>query len=378
MCDGRRLDIGFWFPRPARGARLAEELRRLGHKVTIYHSVPVPGDQQHVRHVGYGVLSGFRALRKVSHDIMYTSAAFVPVLQLRVSEWRTGRPYVFVLNGAMWAYYRERHQSSLGWRMMVPLYPWLLRVAIGGADALVTNSRYLSDVVKARFPKVARKTSAIYNGIDFDAIEAASPRKDAWLSGDLRVLSVVTVNFGEKTDGVLRLLEAFDSISRRHQAATYLIAAKSESPEMLGRIRQHLSGLSCRDRVRLETNRDDVPDLLASADLFLYATPPDSSDSMPRALLEAQAAGVPTVTTDTSGCPEAVLDGETGKVVLYEADAIANAAMDLLEDRDLAGQLASRGKIAVRERFNWDAMAKAYEEIFLRISDAKAARPAKV
>jgi len=186
------------------------------------------------------------------------------------------------------------------------------------------------------------------------------------------------VNFGEKTDGVLRLLEAFDSISRRHQAATYLIAAKSESPEMLGRIRQHLSGLSCRDRVRLETNRDDVPDLLASADLFLYATPPDSSDSMPRALLEAQAAGVPTVTTDTSGCPEAVLDGETGKVVLYEADAIANAAMDLLEDRDLAGQLASRGKIAVRERFNWDAMAKAYEEIFLRISDAKAARPAKV
>ena len=87
---------------------------------------------------------------------------------------------------------------------------------------------------------------------------------------------------------------------------------------------------------------------------------------------------VPTGTTDTSGCPEAVRDGETGKVVLYEADAIANAAMDLLEDRDLAGQLASRGKIAVRERFNWDAMAKAYEEIFLRISDAKAARPAKV
>ena len=374
---GRRLDIGLWFPRPQRGARLAQELRQRGHEVTIYHSVPVPGDQRYVHHVDYSILAGLRALGRVSHDVMYTSGAFLPVLQLRVHKWRSGRPYVFVLNGAIWSYYGERRLSSLGSRAMGALYPWLLRVALRGADAVVANSRYLADDIRDRFPKTADKTSAIYNGIDFDAMEAASPRGDAWASGDTRFLSVVTLNFERKTDGVRLLLDAFDSISRRHEAATYLIAAKSERPDMLGRVRAHLAGLPCRDRVRIETNRDDVPDLLATADLFLYATPADSSDSLPRTLLEAQAAGVPTVTTDTTGCGEAVLDGETGRVVPYDADAVAHAALGLIQDRDLASQLAANGKVSVRERFSWDAMAQSYEGVFMRVVDTEAEKPVR-
>ena len=47
MIKAPSLDIGFWFPRPDRGARLAQELRQRGHRVTIYHSRPVP--EEHVR-----------------------------------------------------------------------------------------------------------------------------------------------------------------------------------------------------------------------------------------------------------------------------------------------------------------------------------------
>ena len=81
---------------------LAEELRRRGHRVTIYHRLAVPGDQSHVRHVDGGLLTGIRVLSGQAHDVLYTSRSFAPVLQLRLNKALTGRPYVYTLNGAIW------------------------------------------------------------------------------------------------------------------------------------------------------------------------------------------------------------------------------------------------------------------------------------
>ena len=373
MSETGSLDIGFWFPRPARGARLAEELRRRGHRVTIYHRLPVPGDQRCVRRVDYNLLKGLRTLRTLRHDVFFTSRSFVPVLQLRLNR----RPYVYTINGAIWAYYSERRGSSPFAGPKAALYPWLLRFALGGAGAVVANSSFLAESLKARFPGHASKVSTVYNGIDYDAIDAGRPRPDAWPYGGTRILSVVTLNFARKVEGVRLVLDAFEIIWQTHRDASLVIAAKSDSLETVTRLREHIGRLDCADRIRLDVNREDVPDLLAATDLFLYATPADSSDSLPRALLEAQAAGVPTVTTDTVGCGEAVLDNETGRVVPYSAAAMANAGIELLADRDYASRMAATGKLAVRRRFGWEAMAGAYEEVFLRVAAIRHAKPVK-
>ena len=358
------LNLGFWFPRPERGARLAEELTRRGHRVTIYHSLPVPWDQDRVRRVDYGPLVGLRVLRGLDHDVFFTSRSFVPVVQLRLNKWLTGRPYVYTLNGAIWSYYSERSLPVALSAAKSMFYGALLRLAVGGADAVVANSHFLAQALRETVPRHARKVTTVYNGIDYDGIEAGRRVPKEWLPGQKRVLSVVTLHFEGKSMGVRLLLDAFEKIGRRVSGATYLIAAKSENPAAVDDLRRCLSQHPLADRIRLHVNRRDVPDLLATADLFLYASPPDSSDSLPRALLEAQAAGVPTVTTDTTGCGEAVLNQQTGLVVEYDADAVATAGVELLEARENALRMAEAGKKAVRDRFCWAAMADAYEEIF--------------
>ena len=45
----------------------------------------------------------------------------------------------------------------------------------------------------------------------------------------------------------------------------------------------------------------------------------------------------------------------------------------LLQNRDQASRMAAHGMKAVRERFSWDSMAEAYEELFLRIVAEKSA-----
>lgn len=368
MPDNLSLDIGFWFPRPERGAKLAEGLRQRGHSVTIYHSLPIPGDQSFVRHVKYDFVAGLRVLRGLGHDVLYTSRSFLPVTQLMVNKLLRRRPYVYTLNGAIWAYHAERKAARGLGPIKRAMYPAILKQALVGAGVVVANSRFLADGLTKKYPSLAPKVTSIYNGIDYDAIDAATSRPEAWAPGSPRVLSVVTLTFARKIEGIHMLLDSFAALQDSSAGATYLIAAKSNSQAAIDSLQAHIDSLGCKDRIKIEVNRTDVPDLLAAADLFLYATPEDSSDSLPRALLEAQAAGVPTVTTATTGCAEVVLDGETGRAVAYDADAIADAASQLLGDEPLARRMAENGSRSVRERFHWDVMTDAYEELFLRVA----------
>ena len=283
-------------------------------------------------------------------------------------------PYVYTLNGAIWSYYAERSLPVGLSTAKSTFYGALLKLAVGGADAVVANSRFLAQSLRDTVPRHARKIMTVYNGIDYGGIEAGRRVPKEWPPGQRRVLSVVTLHYEGKSTGVRLLLDAFDRIGRRMPDATYLIAAKSANPVAVDDLRRYLSHHPLADRIRLHVNRRDVPDLLATADLFLYASPPDSSDSLPRALLEAQAAGVPTVTTDTAGCGEAVLHQQTGLVVEYAADAVAAAGVELLEAREKAVRMAEAGKRAVRDRFSWAVMADAYEELFVRAAAGAGAR----
>lgn len=372
---GEGLNIGFWFPRPDRGARLAEALRARGHAVTIYHSLPIPGDQTHVVEVPYSLPEGVGILQQTTHDVFYTSRSLVPVLQLFASRVLTSRPYVYTINGAPWAYYHEATSASVMGRLTPFAYPWALRLSLMGASSVVANSRFLADTIASRFPWTARKVTAIHNGFDLAPAEAGAGHPDAWPAGDTRVLSVVTTNFERKTDGVVLLLRAFQRLSEHRPEATLLVAAKCDRPHVMAPVWECLERLPCADRVRVELNRTDVPDLLAAADLFLYATPNDSSDSLPRVLLEAQAAGVPTVATDTTGCGEVIVDGETGRLAEYDADAVASAALELLEDPDAAQRMAAEGQRTVHARFRWEDMAEAYERLFLKAVAGRANAP---
>ena len=64
--------------------------------------------------------------------------------------------------------------------------------------------------------------------------------------------------------------------------------------------------------VELAGERDDVPGLLADADVFVLSS---RSEGAPLSVLEAMAAGLPVVASAVGGVPEIVADGETGLLV---------------------------------------------------------------
>ncbi|MDI3403068.1 glycosyltransferase family 4 protein [Streptomyces cavernicola] len=80
--------------------------------------------------------------------------------------------------------------------------------------------------------------------------------------------------------------------------------------------------------------------------------------------LEASATGLPVVSGDSGGAPDAVLDGETGWVVRGGAPSeAADRIVTLLLDPELRERMGKRGRAWVEERWRWDLLAERLREL---------------
>ncbi|WP_415950803.1 glycosyltransferase family 4 protein [Streptomyces sp. KLOTTS4A1] len=80
--------------------------------------------------------------------------------------------------------------------------------------------------------------------------------------------------------------------------------------------------------------------------------------------LEASATGLPVVSGDSGGAPDAVLDGETGWVVRGGSpEESADRITSLLLDPALRSRMGERGRAWVEEKWRWDLLAERLEEL---------------
>src|SRR6266568_84984 len=107
--------------------------------------------------------------------------------------------------------------------------------------------------------------------------------------------------------------------------------------------------LGIGDRVRFLGKRDDIPHVLAAADVFVLGS---LWEGHPLSVMEAMAAGKPVVATAVGCVPELVSD-RTGRLVVPGDTSILEAAMfDLANDLPLARAKGAAAARTARERFD--------------------------
>jgi glycosyltransferase involved in cell wall biosynthesis len=141
--------------------------------------------------------------------------------------------------------------------------------------------------------------------------------------------------------------------------ATFVLAGEGElRPAMEARARE----LGVMDRCVFLGQREDVPALLAAADLFVL---PSLFEGLPLSVLEAMAAERPIIATAIGGTDEAVVDGVTGVLVPpRDAAALAAAIGRLRSDPALAARLARAARARVEAEFSSEAMARGVMRVY--------------
>ena len=93
----------------------------------------------------------------------------------------------------------------------------------------------------------------------------------------------------------------------------------------------------------------------------------------PTVLLEAMALGTPCISTDVTGIPEVVIDGETGTIVRqHDSAALADGIAHLLDDSLERVRVAKRARRLIEDEFDIHKNAARQREIFARCAERAA------
>ncbi|MBN2053293.1 glycosyltransferase family 4 protein [bacterium] len=164
------------------------------------------------------------------------------------------------------------------------------------------------------------------------------------------VILFVGGNFLRK--GALTLIRAMPAVRRVVPGARCVLVG-NERPLSWWTVKLAALGTPVEFRQRIP--REEVKALLVNAAVFVL---PSKIEAFPFTLMEAMAAGVPSVATSVGGIPEMLLHGVNGLLVpAGDAGRLAGEIIRVLTDRSFHDHLARGGRYLLRTRFTLDAMA---------------------
>jgi glycosyltransferase involved in cell wall biosynthesis len=167
--------------------------------------------------------------------------------------------------------------------------------------------------------------------------------------------------------GQRHLVAAAARVVREVPDARFLIVGDGELREPLER---QVRDLGLNRHVRLTGFRPDVLGLMKSFDIFAMSS---VTEGLGSAVLEAMACARPIVATRAGGLPEAIADGETGRLVPpHDEAALAAAIVAMLRNPDERATFGAAGRARVERDFSIDQLVtgtlRVYEHRLKRTS----------
>nr|WP_185715586.1 glycosyltransferase family 4 protein [Halocatena pleomorpha] len=206
------------------------------------------------------------------------------------------------------------------------------RQVIGNADCTLFVSRTCREAMRRHY--AIGPNRVVDRPFDVARFRNTTSADDS----ETTILTVTNLRYPQKARGVTTILAGLRAVFETIDDLRYVIAGDGQEFDTVA---DFVASYPHRDRVELLGHRDDVPQLLGSADLFVYVS---YLDALPMAVLEAEAAGLPVVCGATGGPAEAV--GTAGQLCPPTPAGIEDAVSELLsEPRHRAAR-----SIASRER----------------------------
>lgn len=245
----------------------------------------------------------------------------------------------------------------------IPAWPWNRWLFGPGTDGLLCVSP--GSAIRNAYLRRGRALAGAFGAVDLARYfpRAAGPgvRKALGLEAEHRVVGIVArVQPHRRFD---LLLAAAQRLFSADPLARLLVVGRGTRRRSLAE--EPAARLGIADRVIFAGYREaDYAEVLRAIDVFTFLVP--GSDGTCRALLEAQACGIPAVTTRRGALAEIVCDQETGLLADEDPGLLAQQWLRLLRDDALRTRLGAAAARSARERFSPERFASEVAALYAR------------
>jgi len=355
-------------------------LREAGYRVTFITS---PGPQSAAIEAEGGEFIGVPMEREISifKDAVSLWRLWRVLRRIRPDVTNVGTPKAGLLGGlaARLAGVPQRVYTLHGLRletatgMLRRLLIMMERMACRDAQYVRCVSPSVRDraiqlkLVKSEKTYVVGRGSS--NGVDFELFRKTAQRiKEATeLRRQFKIPEwAPVIGFAgrfTRDKGIAELYRAFVRVKQTFPDVRLLLLGDFEGGDAVdAAVRQ---GLETEPGVIFAGMVKDTPRYYAAMDLLAL---PTYREGFPNVPLEAQASGVPVVTTRVTGAVDSILDGVTGRLVpAQDAEALAEALIELLGNPERRKRMGKLAAAWVEDRFRreavWEELVKDYRRI---------------
>lgn len=288
-----------------------------------------------------------KALRRIKPDILHCTTP-KGIMYGGLAARLAGVPNLVLAQSGMGYAFTSTGSLSLSRRLIRLVISRMATIAYGHprVRVIVQNLEDRAALISAGLAKESQITLIPGSGVDLSRyVEAPIETRQREILFPARMLI---------DKGVIECIKAARSLKTLAPDWTFVMAGTADH-----------ANPSCIAPTRMKAWHDeaivkwlgyvaDMPPLFARAAIVCL---PSYREGMPKALLEAAAAGCAVVTTDTTGCREAIVDGVTGDLVpVQDSEALCRVLLALINDPERRARYAAAGRQRAIERFGIDAV----------------------
>ncbi len=208
------------------------------------------------------------------------------------------------------------------------------------------------------------RITVVPRGRDPERLGAPSPERRRRARAALGIAEdaelLVAAGRHEFAKGFPDLIGAVARLAQRRPRLALVIAGRTGA--LTAELEARIAAAGLGSRVRLLGHRDDLPELLAAADLLAF---PSLYEGMPGAVIEAMALGLPVVAADIPAVVEVVEPGASALLApAGDPAALAAAIEAVLDDPARAAALGRRGREIFLERFTLDRSVQGMLDLY--------------
>lgn len=237
---------------------------------------------------------------------------------------------------------------------------WIYRVLAKRTDAIISNSKAVSDFIAKKENLKAEKARVIYNGLEEYTVVSEDSFTLFNQEDSIKLVLVANIKPVKRTlDAVVATTQL---IEEGHNLELTLVG-ENQDKNYVAQIVDVINKTNTNKLIRLTGSITEPRRLLSQAHIGLLVS---ESEGLSNTIMEYMHAGLPVIATNVGGNPELVIDKRTGLLIEKgNIEQLKSAILSLAANIELRESLGAEGKSLIQNEFSIAALISKHEEIYI-------------